>query len=130
MEIAQIKNDNKTDGRSLLPLLNGNKLEDVPAYLESGFNLKDSSMAVMGIRTPKYKYFCSMKNPTKNVHLFDLEKDPLEEINIANSQKRVVEDMEKILSKIRSEPIYEQNNEIQGEEMKEMEAQLRKLGYI
>ena len=131
-DIIQITNDKEIHGRSLNPILQGNKLPDMPIYLESGFNLKNSSKAVMGIRTFKYKYFRSMYNSTKNIHLYNLESDQLEENNIASSQHEVVENMEKILSNIRDKSCDKHSEEPQEESDvdERVKEQLKKLGYI
>ncbi len=79
-EIVELPSrDVKIDGRSLVPLFNKQKLDDLPTYLESTIfdTLLKSAVGHRGIRTSKYKYFRKLDDPNQNVHLFDLENDPL-----------------------------------------------------
>ena len=75
--------ETKIDGRSLKPLLDNKSLPDLPAYLESTVfaTIQKDVVAHLGIRSPKWKYFRKVSNPKENVHLYDLENDPLEENN-------------------------------------------------
>ena len=90
--------------------------------MESGY--------IVGIRTSKYKYNRSIDDPKENVFLYDLEKDPKEEENIANKQKNIVNQYENILKNYLSNI----KNEVKEEEDKTEENmildQLKKLGYI
>ncbi len=128
-EILEVKMEHKVDGRSLLPILKGEEFDDLPIYLESGYNLKDFSKAVMGIRTSKYKYFRLMNNPNGKIHLYDLKNDPLEESNIANIKGDIVSEMERILLGIKNKSTINEDT-IEEDEKKKVEEQLRKLGYI
>lgn len=120
-------------GRSFVGLLDGKKLEKMPAYLETTVieTVTVAPKAVIGIRTDEYKYFRSIKDPKTNVHLYDLTNDPFEDHNIAEKHPKKVEEFENILEEIRKEtnlqPEYDSLNE---DEEKELEDQLRKLGYI
>ena len=53
----------------------------------------------IGIRTSKYKYFRDRFDDSKNIHLFDIENDPLEEINIFENNQTIVNSMELELQK-------------------------------
>lgn len=121
------------DGISLLPLLQGKKIEEVPAYVQSAVNwseIKNSN--VIGIRTSEYKYFRDANNPKKNIHLYNLKNDPLEENNIAQMKQEIVEEMERKLTEIRknSLPQGEQEELTEAIQIKKIEEELRKLGYI
>ena len=133
-EIVGLNKQNNSDrGRSLLPLIHGQKLEEVPIFLESASNsLKSSTSNVVGIRTSQYKYFRDRTKPRNLVHLFDLGKDPHEENNIADSHPNLVNNMEKILSKISKKGNFEfvKQKFEETEENKKIEDELRKLGYI
>jgi len=83
-----------------------------------------------GIRTSKYKYFRKLDDPNQNVHLFDLENDPLEEQNIATTKPDVVEKMEKTMNQIIQKSTKIEPIEMSDDEAKEVEAELKKLGYI
>jgi len=129
------KPSNPIHGRSLVPLLKEEVMEEVPVFLESGFNLQDPANAVMGIRTKDYKYFRLIKKERGEVHLYDLKNDPFEENNIAYSDPDTVKEMEKYLQKIISSKDYKKSEkyerkELNEEDAKKVEEELRKLGYI
>ena len=72
---------------------------------------------MIGVRTSKIKYYRSRTNPKENVHLFDLEKDPKEENNLAN-KKELVEKMEKILKDLLSSKGKINSKKLSDEEVK------------
>ncbi len=120
-------------GRSLLPYLEGKKMNEIPALIESiPPTLNAYTTNSIGIRTSEYKYFRDRNNTTKNIHLYDLVKDPLEERNLADKLPDVVQKMENTLSEIQDQKFsnYEKSDEIDGEETLRIEKELRKLGYI
>jgi len=120
-------------GRSLLPYLEGKKMNEIPALIESiPPTLNAYTMNSIGIRTSEYKYFRDRNNTTKNIHLYDLVKDPLEERNLADKLPDVVQKMENTLSEIQDQKFsnYEKSDEIDDEETLRIEKELRKLGYI
>ena len=120
-------------GRSLLPYLEGKKMNEVPVLIESiSTSPKSNTANSIGIRTSQHKYFRDRNKSTKNVHLYDLSKDPLEEKNLADKLPNVVEKMENILNEIQSQKSfgYEKINELNDDEMQSIEKELRKLGYI
>ena len=126
-------NENKR-GRSLLPLMQGKHFDELPVYVESAINAaKSLTDNTIGIRTSEFKYFRDKNDATKNVHLYDLRKDQLEENNIANNKNDVVIKMEKILLEIlkngnpKERKSYE---EIDDEQSEIIESELKKLGYI
>jgi len=121
--------NNSIHGTIMSPLLKGEKMEEEPAYMESGVFLADKPYAAMGIRTPKYKYFRGVHSSNK-IHLYDLTNDPLEQINIAREKPDVVNQMEKILMGIRKKTAIIQEEKLKEDEDKEVEEELRKLGYI
>ena len=92
--------EEKVDGISLFPLLKKNKLEDLIAYIESTPGIVIETNNVIGIRTDKYKYFRNRHDANLDVHLFDLERDPFEDDNMAKKSKDLVERMEKKLQEI------------------------------
>lgn len=119
-------------GQNLLPLIQGKELEEQPVYIECRYRLdKKLSDSVIGIRTSKYKYFRSKDKERKRVYLFDLVNDPNEENNIANLNPQIIEDMEKILTELyKIDSTEEHKEEMTVDEMKIVEMELRKLGYI
>lgn len=128
-----IKNK-KQRGISLLPLIQGRQIEELPAFIESAVNSPLSSTTnVIGVRTSHYKYFRSRNNSNDNIHLFDLKTDPYEENNIAVNNSDIVKKMENILVELKSDKnfCYVTTNEKTKEaELKEVEEELKKLGYL
>ena len=84
---------------------------------------------LVGIRTSKYKYNRSIDNPKQNVFLYDLQKDPKEERNISNEQPKLVDEYENLLSNHLSQTQNEEE-EIGEDEMKVIENELKRLGYL
>lgn len=120
-------------GQNLLPLIQGNTLEEKPAMVESTQNSPQSLTSnVIGIRTSRYKYFRDRIESKKNIHLFDLIKDPLEESNIAESNPNIVAEMENELLKIKSNGDFKFKKELSTNESDTelIEKELKKLGYI
>jgi len=96
--ILGLKINEELDGVSLLPLIQGSKMEENPAIIESRINVAEGITSnTIGVRTSKYKYFRNIDNKFEDMALFDLENDPLEEENIVESNKDVVSTMEEIL---------------------------------
>jgi len=92
----------KIHGRTLFPYFNNEDLEELPAYLQSTENFSDekTDTKVIGVRTSNYKYFRDRDDCMKNVHLYDLHSDPLEEKNISANNKSKVNEMERLLTEI------------------------------
>jgi len=132
-EIAGLPPRNeKIDGRSLVPFINNEELGELPVYLESTIfqTFLKSAVAHIGIRTSQYKYFRTKDDSNQNMYLFDLKNDPLEEQNIATTKPQVVEKMEKTLNQIIQKSTKIESIEMSDDEAKEVEAELKKLGYI
>ena len=121
-------------GRSLLPIIRGKNLEELPAYIETATNsVKTKTDNSIGIRTSNFKYFRDRNDSVKNVHLYDLKNDPLEEKNIAKNNKDVVAEMEKQLVEILKGESFQhsQSNEEFSEKQSDIiESELKRLGYI
>jgi len=120
-------------GRSLLPLIDGNNMEELPVYMESTtiHTSQKAPKAVIGIRTSTHKYFRSIKNSQVNIHLYDLQNDPLEENNLVHKNPEKVVEMEKILQNIIKETSFKTTPEkYSDKDAKRVEEELKKLGYI
>ena len=119
-----------THGRSILPLLRGKKMKELPAYIHSIPYEKISPDDVVGLRTSHFKYFRSARDSKKNVNLYDLTKDVWENFNIAKENPDLVNEMEQFLTEMTKDNLPEYNiDEITNEEKKKVEQELRRLGY-
>ena len=119
--------DQPIDGQSLYPLIKGESIEELPAYIESNPLIRLKSNDVIGIRTSKYKYFRDKNESNKRIHLYNLESDPLENENL-NHKKEIVNKMERILQDILKDT--SENVSEDDEQTKEIEEELKRLGYI
>lgn len=125
IETSPIEN---TDGRSLLNLMKGKTLVELPIYIESNPLVLVKSNDVIGIRTSKYKYFRDTNDQNKRVHLYDLVNDPNEDYNIQENNPQKILELEKILQEIlKDTSILNTENDQESEEIAK---ELRKLGYF
>ena len=109
----------------------GQVSDEQPAYIESTPLVQIESNDVVVVRTGNYKYFREHNNIQKNIHLYDLRNDPLEENNLADENQNIVKKMEKLLSEIREKlQANFEETPLTDEETKKIEAELKKLGYI
>jgi arylsulfatase A-like enzyme len=124
----------KVDGRNLIPMINGEIMDDLPVYIEGAPKLDDTIGDTIGIRTSKYKYWRSRNNPQKNVVLFDLELDPSEITNISNNHPSIISQMEQSMLKITSDSENnlddDEHDELSDDEYAKTRDELRRLGYI
>ena len=133
MDIINSPDIRNIHGRSLFPYLVGEKMNEVPALVESiPMSLRAYTMNYVGIRTSEYKYFRDRSETLKNIHLYDLVKDPLEEKNLADKFPDIVQKMENVLIEMQGRRpfVNEKSNELDDDETKKIEKELRKLGYI
>ena len=89
-----------------MSLFKNEKLDDIPAYIETGINLglllnkKPETLGkIIGVRTNSFKYWRARKNPQEECYLFDLENDPNEEKNISKDNPKIISEMEEHLTK-------------------------------
>ena len=130
LNMLNLKFDNSIDGKNLLPLIEGNDVEEEPAYIESGSNKPDKLGKFIGIRTSKFKYMRSRDEDTQPF-LFDLIDDPEETCNLADIRTTAVKYHEKILQNILNEPIIDSSNDDLDEDIqKRIEDEYKKLGYL
>ena len=108
--------------------------DEVPAYMETATNsIKTQSNNTIGIRTSEYKYFRDRNEKTKNVHLYDLKNDPLEEYNISEKYEDIIKKMESILVGILQGDSFQHSQsdeEFEEEKANVIESELKRLGYI
>ena len=129
LDLPQIDGD--IDGESLVPLLHGESGRSNPIYLETASIDVDEVLGKMvGIRTSEYKYFRSRKSSKENIHLYDLQNDPLEENNLAKINLELVKNMELILSNFLVKLNINASEELSDEESRIVESELKRLGYM
>ena len=84
LEIKQDQSYENMDGVSLLPLMNGNSMEEKIAFSETGNPLDDKKPPkepnTKSVRTSKWKLIINEYNNTQE--LYDLENDPDEKNNV------------------------------------------------
>jgi membrane-anchored protein YejM (alkaline phosphatase superfamily) len=98
LEKLQIPTDThfqNIDGISLIPLIEENKMDDIPAYIETGNPLQENEPPknpnTKAIRFKEWKLIYNEYDNSKE--LYDLQKDPNEDNNLINTGS----EMEKIL---------------------------------
>ena len=129
-ELVKINFDQQIHGRSLVPIIQGNKFEEKPAYLHTMPYEKPHPTDSVGIRTSNYKYFRSSHNPKENVNLYDLKNDPFENNNIAEINGELVTQFERILMQIQGDNFTQDEDEENPEELEKIEFELKKMGYM
>jgi len=135
-DICKLKNKLKNRrGESLTPLMFNSTFHELSVFLESSVNVvKSPDSNVIGIRTSEFKYFRDRNITSKNIKLFNLLEDPLEENNIAESNTQKINEFENKLKMINPRLNfaikYNDENEIGVDEAKEIEEKLRQAGYI
>ena len=129
-ELVEINFNQIIHGRSLVTLIQGNKIEEKPIYLRTRPYLKPNKLDSIGVRSSNYKYFRSAHDPKENVHLYDLKNDPHENNNIAKINKKIVEEFEDLLVEMRKYSSTQCKDEENPEESSKIEYELKKMGYI
>ena len=120
-------------GQSLIHLFSNTENDERVVMLDGAADESQAQYSnTIGLRTKKYKYFRNRFSKSKNVHLYDLENDPLELSNIREQNPDVIENLEQELSQISPTGsfVFKKTHELSDEENKHIEKELRKLGYI
>jgi arylsulfatase A-like enzyme len=118
------------DGRSLVPFMKDDILNELPAYIESTPLMEIKTNDVIGIRTSKYKYFRDKDNSEKRIFLYDIQNDPHEDNNIASMNPSIVKEMENILQNILKDKPINPSSEVSDDDSSLIEEELKKLGYL
>ncbi len=128
-------------GKSLVPLFSNTKNDERVVMVDSASSESQAQYSnTIGLRTKQYKYFRDRFSKSKNVHLYDLENDPLELSNISEQNPGIIENLEHELSQINptgnfafkktSELSEEENEKISDKEMERISDELHRLGYM
>lgn len=118
-------------GRSLLPLIHGQQIEDLPALMEAcGLGDPDPRQRLIGIRVPPWKYVFAPQNPKIPQELYHLGEDPYETKNLVSQHPAIVEELQCAIAAILSPLEEESVAPMTREEQEKVEERLRELGYI
>ena len=105
-------------------------MKEIPAYIETGSAYPTKMGETIGLRTSKYKYLRNRNDENRDVRLFDLKQVPFENNNIANFELVIVQSMEAELKKIKKGNKKDMPDDLSKEEIKKIEYELKKLGYL
>ena len=133
LNLVGIPAKNPNRGIDLTPLFNDEYFEERPLMLDGSSSELESQISnTIGIRTSKFKYFRDRFDSKKNVHIFDLQKDPLETNNLCEENKSIINEMEAELKKINNNEdfSFKKINELSKNEEEKAKDILKKLGYI
>ena len=131
LDIIGIKySSDLVDGRSLLPLFNDEKISELPAYIENGSRKINKLGSLIGLRTSEYKFLCSRTNTSENQFLFDLNIDPNEEKNIAKENLSICNMMLQNILDIQQNYSHTSKSNLNSDDEKSIEEELKKLGYL
>lgn len=129
----------KFDGRSLVPLIRGDKMEDIPVYMEAGVfdnpeDKRKGKVRMGSVRHKDYKYVYGVNDDNIQEEMYEITQDPNEKNNIALDaldkkrelqalcDKHFAKDDEKIGDK--------DNKELTKEEADDLHDRLKDLGYM
>jgi arylsulfatase A-like enzyme len=91
LDLDHDENYNKIGGRSLIPLFNGNSMEEEIAFSETGNPLYGKKPPkepnTRSVRTSKWKYIKNIYDESEE--LYDIINDPNEEENIIDIDSKV-----------------------------------------
>jgi arylsulfatase A-like enzyme len=132
-EILNLPKIEKTRGESLLTIMKDQAADESTAYLDSAALRKESKYKdTIGVRTSNFKYFRDRSDEKKDIHLFDLHNDPLEENNIYEVRTDMVAEMESQLAKIQNNKdfSFKKTKVLTDDEVQKAKDILKTLGYI
>ena len=120
------------DGRSLLPLIHGDPLPEMPAFIETCQNSREPS-SFYGLRHEGFKYAFDARDPNVPQELYDLSADPEETRNLAQTMPQKAAEMrhliEQHVAQAESDAV-DMTDEMSELEMAGLADHLRKLGYV
>ena len=129
----------RPDGRSLVPVLRGEPMSDVPTYMEAGavnarYDEASNRVRLGGVRTEGWKYVCSLTDSEAPEELYNLKLDPREKNNCAKSEPQRKAQLA-ALAKAHFAIEQEQRADDGGEQMSPhelsvIERRLKDLGYM
>lgn len=132
-DLVKISSKTTNRGKSLTMLFDDEHYEEKYLMLDGAASESESKISnTIGIRTSKFKYFRDRFDNKKDIHLFDLQNDPLEEFNIFETNSLIVNEMEMELKKINptNDFSFKKINQLSENEEEKAKEILKKLGYI
>jgi len=120
------------DGRTVTPLIEGQEMPPLPAFIETCQNPTAPS-DLYGVRTAEWKYVTHLSDPAVPEELYHLPSDPAETSNLAQTQPEVAGEMKALLAAhLQSERRegVSLSDELNQDELKDLAKHLQKLGYI
>jgi len=130
VDLLGIPNLYNMDGKNLTPIIEGKTHDESVAYIETGSRDPNRLGNIIGIRTTQYKYLRSRDVPDSHVSLFDLQSDPLEKTNLAKLKPKIAQEMESLLLQLLGNSVQKDLKQLDDEETKKIQEELRKLGYL
>lgn len=90
-------------GRSLLPVVKGEQVEELPALTEaSGKAIPDPRDWLTAVRMPPWKYIFAAQNPSIPAELYHLRDDPRESKNLIDQHPAIAESLQWTFAEISS----------------------------
>ena len=133
LDLIKISTKINHRGKSLVPLLTNTKTEPRVLMIDSTSNEFEAEYGnTIGLRTKQHKYFRDRLSENKNVHLYDLVSDPLEEHNIYQNNPDIVEQMELELKKIHNNKdfSFKTAQNLSDAQIQNAKKLLKDLGYV
>jgi arylsulfatase A-like enzyme len=120
------------DGRSLVPLMEGAALSELPALIETCQNSREPS-SFYGVRYGGYKYAYDANDPKVPEELYDLAADPEETRNLAQALPHKAAELRRLIENHVAQAetgAVDMTDEMSELEMAGLADHLRKLGYV
>ncbi len=130
LDLVDIKYSKEVEGESVLPLIKGKKKESKDAFIEAvGIIIPNKDEWLAGLRVDnKYKYIYSPFRQDFEEELYDLENDPAEKHNIAQTNKDLIAVFRKKIEKMKTEKLT--GEKLTEEDQKKIKERLKALGYM
>lgn len=134
LEFLEIKLPNAVQGRSLVPLLRGERLPEQPLL---GERLSWSKAQKKSLRGERYKFIAPWKSaaPSRRPQrpaepeLYDLVRDPAETLNLAPGKPEVVAELTRRLEALAAGGSSDEKEEPEPDDRR-LREELQALGYV